>query len=97
MCFVFSLLKKLRWQCVTCNIGHHCYNFEYEIKSGLSQQQKLRTRLINYFQFKVKKTDNSQTKDSLLDLFHDTDPHHNDYISVYIYIYVVQRTIVRNV
>ena len=37
LCFIFILLKKLRWQSVECNTGHHCYDFEYEIKSELSQ------------------------------------------------------------
>ena len=35
LCFI--LLKKLRWQSVGCNTGHHCYDFEYEIKNELSQ------------------------------------------------------------
>ena len=30
-------LKILKWQSVRCNTAHHCYDFEYAIKSELSQ------------------------------------------------------------
>ena len=37
-CVLFLLyLYFLRWQSVGCDTGHHCYDFEFEIKSELSQ------------------------------------------------------------